>query len=332
MKTALIFGVSGQDGAYLSRLLLDKGYFVHGTSRDAARQLFTGLQALGVRERVTTHSLSMLDSGELQRLIDEVRPDEIYNLAGLSSVALSFVEPEMARESIAEAQARLLEVLRSSGAASRLYQSASSECFGDLPHGSSGDERTPFAPRSPYAEAKAEAHRTTIHYRETYGLYAVSGIVCNHESPLRTERFVTRKIFAAAAVAAAGSREKLALGDMSASRDWGYAAEYVEAMWLMLQRDLPDDFVIATGESHTVEELASAAFAEFGLDYRDHVTVDSSFFRPTDLRYSRGNPSRARRELGWEARTRFTGLVRLLADAERHAVGAKENQTLRAGS
>ncbi len=320
MKTALIFGVSGQDGAYLSRLLLDKGYLVHGTSRDAARQPFTGLQALGVRERVTTHSSSMRDSDELLRLIQHVRPDEIYNFAGLSSVALSFVEPETARESIAEAQARLLEVLRSSGVRSRLYQSASSECFGDLPHGSSGDERTAFAPRSPYAEAKAEAHRTTIHYRERYGLYAVSGIVCNHESPLRTDRFVTRKIFAAAAASAGGSSATLALGDMSVSRDWGYAAEYVEAMWLMLQRAQPEDFVLATGESHTVEELASAACAEFGLDHRDHVTVDSSFFRPTDLRYSRGNPSRARSELGWEARTKFAGLVRLLADAERLTV------------
>jgi GDPmannose 4,6-dehydratase len=323
MRTALIFGVSGQDGAYLSRFLLDRNYTVHGASRDASRQPFDRLHALGIRDRVATHTVSMLDADAVRRLIDEVHPDEIYNLAGLTSVALSFDEPSLARESIVIAHRTLLEALRSSSA--RLYHSASTECFGDMPPGSASDEQTPFAPRSPYASAKAEAHRMTVEYREKHGLYAVSGIVCNHESPLRGERFVTKKIFAAASAIAAGRADtKLTLGDLSASRDWGYAPEYVEAMWLMLQQKQPDDYVIATGESHTVDELAAAAFAEFGLDHRDHVVVDRSLFRPSDIHYSRGNPARAKERLGWEARTKFEGLVRVLAEAEQRVAVASE--------
>ena len=324
MKTALVLGVSGQDGAYLSRLLLERGYTVHGTSRDAAAQPFAGLHALGIRDRVVTHSQSMRDAADLRRLLDDVRPDEIYNLSGLSSVAHSFADPVMARESIAGAQQMLLDVVREVGAKSRVYHSASSECFGDRPAGSASDEETPFSPRSPYAEAKAEAHRTTVRYREEHGLYAVSGIVCNHESPLRGERFVTRKIIAAAAAIAAGrGNGKLAVGDLSVSRDWGYAAEYVEAMWLMLQQDEPADYVLATGESHTVEDLAAAAFAAFGLDHREHTRVDPTLFRPSELRYSRGNPARARKRLGWEARTKFAALVALLAEAERGRGGVR---------
>lgn len=321
MKTALILGVSGQDGAYLSRLLLDQGYAVHGTSRDAAAQPFTGLQSLRIRDRVVTHSASMRDAGELRQLVDQLRPDEIYNLSGLSSVAHSFADPVMARESIAGAQRMLLDVVRDAAPETRVYHSASSECFGVCPPGSASDEETELAPRSPYAEAKTEAHRTTVDYRQRYGLYAVSGIVCNHESPLRSDRFVTKKLIAAAAAIAAGrDTGKLAMGDLTVSRDWGYAAEYVEAMWLMLQQDAPEDYVLATGEAHTVEELAAAAFAQFGLDHRDHITVDPTIFRPTDLPYTRGNPARARERLGWEARTKFAALVRLLADAERRAV------------
>jgi GDPmannose 4,6-dehydratase len=312
MRTALIFGVSGQDGAYLSRFLLEKGYAVHGASRDAARQPFTRLQALGIRDRVVMHTAS-------RNLIDDVRPDEIYNLAGLSSVALSFKEPESARASIVDAQRGLLEVLRSYPN-TRLYHSASSECFGDIPRGSAADERTAFAPLSPYAAAKAEAHRATVEARDAYGLYAVSGIVFNHESPLRGDAFVTKKIVAAAAAVAEGQlTSKLAVGDLTASRDWGYAPEYVEAMWMMLQQERPSDFVIATGESHTVDEFAAAAFAEFDLDHRDHIVVDRAFFRPTDIHYSRGNPARAREQLGWQPRTKFADLVRLLAEAERVA-------------
>ncbi|HEX7155302.1 MAG TPA: GDP-mannose 4,6-dehydratase [Thermoanaerobaculia bacterium] len=325
MKTALVFGVSGQDGAYLSRLLLDKGYAVHGTSRDAARHSFERLEALGIGDRVVTHSMTLRDRDELRRFLDDIAPDEIYNLSGLSSVALSFAEPHAARASIADAQLLLLETVRASGAATRIYHSASTECFGNLPHGDASDERTPFAPCSPYAEAKAEAHRSTMHYRETHGLYAVSGIVCNHESPLRSDTFVTKKFIAAAA---RGS--KLTVGDLSVSRDWGYAAEYVEAMWLMLQQEQPADYVLATGESHTVEELVCAAFAEFGRDYRDHITVDPSLFRPAEIRYSRGNPSRAHEALGWVAHTRFDALVKLLADAERASLSKQAPAVLSA--
>jgi GDPmannose 4,6-dehydratase len=318
MKTALIFGVSGQDGAYLSRFLLGKGYLVHGVSRDAARNPFARLLALGIRWRVATHSASMRDFDELRRLIEEVRPDEIYNLSGLSSVGLSFAAPELAWESIAGAQTLLLDVVRAAGNGARLYHSASGDCFGETPHGSESDVTTPFAPLSPYAAAKAAAYRATAEYRQAYGLYACSGIVYSHESPLRGERFVTKKIVAAAAAAGAGLFEgTLPLGNLTASRDWGYAAEYVEAMWLMLQQEQPENQVIATGESATVEELAAAAFGEFDLDYREYVVVDRSLLRPSDIPYSRGNPARARRQIGWQARTKFPALVRLLADEAR---------------
>jgi GDPmannose 4,6-dehydratase len=297
-RTALIFGVSGQDGAYLSRLLLEKNYEVHGVSR---------------RDGVAMHTASMQDTDALRNLIDNVRPDEIYNLTGPSSVAQSFAMPQITIDSIVGAHRSLLEALRRSGSRSRLYHAASSECFGDLPRGSAADEHTPFAPRSPYAAAKAEAHRLTIEYRERFGIYAVSGLASNHESPLRGEQFVTKKIVSAAAAAAKGRLEqKLSLGNLSASRDWGYAPEYVDAMWRMLQQDQPADYVVATGESHTVEELAAAAFAAFGLDHREHIVVQPTLLRASDIQYSRGNPARARESLGWEAKTKFAALVRLL--------------------
>ncbi|MEA2463088.1 MAG: GDPmannose 4,6-dehydratase, partial [Acidobacteriota bacterium] len=316
--TALIFGVSGQDGAYLSRLLLGKGYAVHGVSRDPHRQPFARLHALGIRERVVMHQSSMRDGDELRRLLDEVQPDEIYNLAGLTSVAQSFDAAETAAASIAGAHQLLLRSLRLSGARSRLYHAASSDCFGDLEPGTAADESTPFAPRSPYAAAKAEAHRLTVDYRERFGLYAVSALVCNHESPLRGEQFVTSKVVAAAAAASRGTLAgKLHLGDLSVCRDWGYAPEYVDAMWRMLQQEQPADYVIATGESHSVEELVAAAFTAFGLEHRDYVVSDPTLLRPADIRYSRGNPTRAREHLGWQAQTRFADLVQLLADAAR---------------
>jgi len=321
MKTALILGVSGQDGAYLSRFLLEKNYAVHGTSRDARKQNFARLHTLGVRERVYTHSLSTMDVAAMRTLIAAVRPHEIYNLSGLSSVALSFAEPELTRTSVAEAQTLLLEAVLAVAPAARVYHSASSECFGNLPAGSAANERTPFAPRSPYADAKVAAHRVTRESRDRHGLHACSGIVFNHESPLRAETFVTKKVVKAAATIARGAAGgKLHLGDLSASRDWGYAAEYVEAMWLMLQQQKPDDFVIATGESHTVEEFAAAAFAAFDLDYREHVVVDDSLMRRSDLHYNRGDATYARQILGWAARTKFSALVQLLADAERASV------------
>lgn len=317
VKRALIFGVSGQDGAYLSRLLLDRGYEVHGVSRDAESQPFHRLIALGIRDRVITHSAAARDFRELLQLIDGIRPDEIYNLAGQSSVALSFSQPVETMDSIAQATLVMLEVIRYLKLPVRLYNSASSECFGDMPPGTASDESTPFFPRSPYAMAKAAAHWTTVNYREAYGIHACSGILFNHESPLRSERFVTRKIVTAAAQIAAGSRRRVTLGRLDVSRDWGYAAEYVEAIWRMLQRDEPEDFVIGTGESHTLEELTAAVFAQFNLDWQDHVDIDPSLFRASEITHSRSNPEKARRVLGWEAKTKFGELVKLLANAAR---------------
>jgi GDPmannose 4,6-dehydratase len=317
VKRALIFGVSGQDGAYLSRLLLERGYEVHGASRDAESQSFQRLVALGIRDRVITHSAAARDFRQLLQLIDGIRPDEIYNLAGQSSVALSFSQPVETMDSIAQATLVMLEVIRYLKLPVRLYNSASSECFGETRPGQASDESTPFFPHSPYATAKAAAYWTTANYREAYGIYACSGILFNHESPLRSERFVTKKIFAAAAGIAAGMRGRVTLGRLDVSRDWGYAPEYVEAMWRMLQQDEPQDFVIATGESHTLEDLTAAAFAQFDLDWRDHVDVDPSLFRASEIAYSRGNPEKSRRVLGWEAETRFEKLVGILAEGER---------------
>jgi GDPmannose 4,6-dehydratase len=314
VKRALIFGVSGQDGAYLSKLLLDRGYEVHGASRDAESQSFRRLGVLGIHDRVVTHSAAARDFRQLLQLIDGIRPDEIYNLAGQSSVGLSFEQPAETMDSIAQATLVMLEVIRYLKLPVRLYNSASSECFGEVNPGDASDETTPFFPRSPYATAKAAAYWTTANYREAYGIYACSGILFNHESPLRSERFVTKKIFAAAAAIAAGSRTRLTLGRLDVSRDWGYAPEYVEAMWRMLQQDDPQDFVIATGESHTLEELTSAAFAQFNLAWRDHVDIDPSLFRASEIAYSRGNPEKARRLLGWQAETKFDALVSTLAE------------------
>ncbi len=316
VKRALIFGISGQDGAYLSRFLLRRGYEVHGTSRDAEGQSFQRLMALDVAEKVITHSASTQDFRALLQIVDGVRPDEIYNLAGQSSVGLSFSQPVEAMDSIARATLVILEVIRYLKLPVRFYNSASSECFGEVPHGCASDETSPFFPRSPYATAKSSAQWTTSNYREAYGIWACSGILFNHESALRSERFVTKKLVTAAAEIAAGLRERVTVGRLDVWRDWGYAPEYVEAMWLMLQQDEPQDFVIATGESHTIEELTSAAFAEFGLDWRNHVDIDPSLYRASDIAYSRGNPEKSRRMLGWEAKTRFHDLVRILASGD----------------
>lgn len=313
MKRALIFGISGQDGAYLSRLLLSKGYEVHGTSRDAELQPFKRLHALGVRDRVTTHSVSLRDFRELLQLIGHLRPDEIYNLAAQSSVSLSFAQPIETMESIAQAQLLILEVIRYLKLPTRLYHSSSSECFGESPRDTGSDESSPFLPRSPYATAKATAHWETTNYRDAYGLFACSGITFNHESELRGERYVTRKTIDGAARIARGEQQQLVLGDLGTSRDWGYAPEYVDAIWRMLQQDAPDDYVIATGESHTVAEFAQAAFAHFGLDWQQYVVSDPAFYRPSEIRYSRGNPARAARELGWRASTRFEQLIERLS-------------------
>lgn len=315
MKKALIFGVSGQDGAYLSQLLVGKGYEVHGTSRDAETEPFANLRTLGIRDSVAVHSASLLDFRNLLHLVSEIEPDEIYNLAAQSSVALSFSQPVETMESNALGTLQMLEVIRYLKAPIRFYNAASSECFGDVADGSASDEESAFRPRSPYATAKAAAHWATVNYREAYDLYACSGILFNHESPLRPRRFVTRKIACAAASIAKGRSGKISIGDLDVSRDWGYAPEYVEAMWLMLQQPSADDYVIATGESHSLRELVSCTFEHFGLDWREHVEIDESFFRPAEIRYSRGEPRKAAAKLGWAAKTRFKELAVLLAES-----------------
>jgi GDPmannose 4,6-dehydratase len=319
MKRALICGVSGQDGAYLARLLLEKGYAVIGTSRDAQSTSFANLDRLGIAGRVEKQSMVLTDRQTIIEALGRFEPDEVYNLAGQSSVALSFRQPVETFESIANGTLNLLEAIRITGLPIRYYNAGSSECFGDTA-GEPATENTPFAPRNPYATAKASAHWTVANYREAYGLFACTGILFNHESPLRPKHFVTRKIVTAACEIAAGRKEALELGDISISRDWGWAPEYVDAMWRMLQQDRPEDFVIATGESHTLEDFCRVAFDAVGLDYRDHLRTSGTFLRPSDIPDARGDPAKAERLLGWRARTTMPDVVRRIVEAERKGV------------
>lgn len=313
---ALICGISGQDGALLARLLLEKGYDVVGTSRDAELSRFANLERLGIADRVRTCSMTLTDFRSVIQVLRETEPDEVYNLAGQSSVGLSFAQPVETLESIAFGTLNLLEALRFVGASTRLYNAASSECFGAAPADAPANESTPFHPRSPYGVAKATAFWTVANYREAYGLFATSGILFNHESPLRPDRFVTRKVVRAAVRIAAGSREKLRLGALAVVRDWGWAEEYVDAMWRMLQHEAPADFVIATGRSHSLERFVERCFDLLGLDWRDHVERDDSLLRASDIAESHGDPSRARALLGWEARVDFDEMLRRLISAE----------------
>lgn len=315
VKRALICGISGQDGAYLSRLLLEKGYQVHGTARDAQMSTFANLRRLGLADGVAFHSMAPNDFRSVLQVLVKARPDEIYNLAGQSSVGLSFEQPVETLESISVGTLNLLEAIRFVGRPARLYSAGSSECFGNT-GGEAADETTPFRPRSPYAVAKATAFWEVANYREAYDLFACTGILFNHESPLRPERFVTRKIVSAACRIARGGAEKLHLGNVSIARDWGWAPEYVEAMWLMLQRERPDDYVIATGESNTLEHFVAEAFACLGLDWREHVVSDPSLLRPSEIMVSRGNPEKAATELGWCAGSRMREVVSRMVIAE----------------
>jgi GDPmannose 4,6-dehydratase len=321
-KTALIFGISGQDGGYLAQLLLAKGYDVHGTSRDAEVSGFASLRALGILDRVTVHSTVLTDFRSTLQVIARVEPDEIYNLAGQSSVGLSFQQPVETLESMAVATLNVLEAMRFLQSTARFYNAGSSECFGDTGD-VAADESMPFRPRSPYAVAKATAFWEVANYRESYGLYACSGILFNHESPLRPARFVTRKITAAAARIKAGSGETLKLGDLAIERDWGWAPEYVEAMWRMLQEPEADDFVIATGEAHSLEAFVAAAFGTLDLDWHDHVEVDPALFRPSEVRHSRGNAAKAAERLGWRAGTRMPEVVARMVEAEQARLAAE---------
>ena len=309
MKTALICGISGQDGTYLAKLLLDKGYEVIGTSRDAQMSGFANLSKLGILGKVRVVSMAMNDFRSVLQVLSQIKPDEVYNLAGQSSVALSFEQPVETLESITVGTLNLLEAIRFLGRDIRFYNANSSECFGDAGE-IAADERTPFRPRSPYAVAKSAAFWEVDNYREAYGLYACSGILFNHESPLRPERFVTQKIVRAACRIAAHKQGTLKLGNLSIQRDWGWASEYVDAMWRMLQQVKAEDYVIATGETSRLEDFVAEAFRLVGLDWRDHVESDPALLRPTDLKIGRANPEKAREKLGWVADSKMKDVVR----------------------
>jgi len=310
-KRALICGISGQDGTYLTELLLGKGYEVTGASRDAGSSDFHNLTARGLRERVRLVSMNLTDFRSVLQVLTQARPDEIYNLAGQSSVSLSFEQPIDTFDSVAVAALNLLEAIRFMARPIRLYNACSSECFGDTGD-AAANEDTPFRPNSPYATARAAAYWSVANYRDAYGLHACSGILFNHESPLRPERFVTQKVVSAARRIAGGSKERLTLGTLSIVRDWGWAPEYVEAMWRMLQQEKVRDYVVATGEAHSLEEFVAETFRALGLDWHAHVDIDKSLGRPTDPHAVRGDPRRAAAELGWKAQTRMHDLVRKL--------------------
>lgn len=313
-RRALIFGISGQDGAYLAHHLLDLGYEVHGTSRDKELTSFSNLHRLGIAEAVRLHSASLIDFRSVLQVISDADASEIYNLAGQSSVSLSFGQPVETLDSTIFGPLNILESLRLLKSDVRIYNACSSECFGDTAEAAS--ESTPFHPRSPYGVGKAAAFWTVANYREAYGQFACSGILFNHESPLRPRRFVTQKIVAGAAAIAAGETEVLRLGNLSVQRDFGWAPEYVEAMAAMLRADTPADYVIATGQTHSLQHFVAETFAWFGLDWRKHVEMDQALLRPTDIGYSAGDPTKAYEQLGWRAKFGMSAVAAMLAKAE----------------
>ena len=320
MKKALITGITGQDGSYLADLLLHKGYEVHGIIRRASTfntgridHLYQDPHINGVR--LFLHYGDLADSVNLVKLIYELKPEEVYHLGAQSHVRVSFDIPEYTGDVTALGTTRILEAMREAGVNARFYQASSSEMFGkvqEVPQ----TEKTPFWPRSPYGAAKMYAYWITVNYRESYGMHASNGILFNHESPRRGETFVTRKISRAVAAIKLGKQEHLYLGNLDAKRDWGYAPEYVEAMWLMLQQDHPDDFVVATNESHTVEEFVAHAFARVDLDWRDHVKHDTRYERPAEVDLLIGDASKAKKQLSWEPKVRFSELVNIMVDAD----------------
>ncbi len=312
---ALICGVSGQDGSYLAKFLLDRGYDITGTSRDAQMSSFGNLVRLGIRGQITLESMAITDFRSVINVMRRAAPQEVYNLAGQSSVGLSFQQPVETLESNIVGTLNLLEAIRFLGEPIRFYNAASSECVGDT-GGAPASETDAFRPRSPYAVAKAAAFWQVANYREAYNLFACSGILFNHESPLRPARFVTRKIVSAACRIAAGSQERLCLGNIGIQRDWGWAPEYVEAMWLMLQQKQASDYVIATGQCHSLETFTAAAFEAVHLNWKNHVEIDSSLLRPAEILIGRGNPAKANRELGWKARHDMFSVVRMMIEAE----------------
>jgi GDPmannose 4,6-dehydratase len=313
-RSALITGITGQDGSYLAELLLEKGYDVHGMVRRASTEKFDRIEHL--RDRITLHQGDLLDHRSLTDTLRASKPAEIYNLAAMSFVAVSWIQPTLTAEFTGVGVTRLLEAMREVCPEARFYQASSSEMFGkvrEVPQ----TESTPFYPRSPYGVAKAYGHFITVNYRESYDLHATSGILFNHESPRRGLEFVTRKVTWHAAAIKHGLRQELRLGNLDAQRDWGYAQDYVEAMWHMLQRDDPEDFVIATGKMHTVRDCVQIAFDESGIpDWEKHVTIDPAFLRPAEVDQLVGDPSNAKRLLGWEPTTSFEELIRLMTRAD----------------
>jgi GDPmannose 4,6-dehydratase len=309
MKKALIFGVSGQDGSYLAKLLLSKDYTVYGTSRDAQISSFKNLEHLGIRSSVNLESVALNDFRSVLQVLSKTCPDEIYNLAGQTSVGLSFEQPVETLESIAIGTLNILEAIRFVGKPTKFYNAASSEIFGDI-NGDAADESTPFSPRSPYAVAKATAFWEVANYRESYGLFACSGILFNHDSPLRPERFVTQKIISSVCRIMERKQDKLYLGNIDIQRDWGWAEDYVEAMYLMLQQKNSDDYVIATGESYKLADFIEIAFKLADLDWHDYVISDRNLCRPSDIAISRGNPAKAEAKLGWKAKHKINEIIR----------------------
>lgn len=321
-KVALITGITGQDGSYLSELLLEKGYEVHGLVRRSSTfnrsridHLFERGEEGGSGHQLHLHYGDLTDSSSLRALVTKIKPDEVYNLGAQSHVKISFEVPEYTGEVTGIGTLRLLEAIRDSGLKPRIYQAGSSEMYGkvmEIPQ----KETTPFYPRSPYGAAKVYSHWIAVNYREAYNLFISNGILFNHESPRRGENFVSRKITLGVAAIKLGLQKELVLGNMDAKRDWGYAKDYVEAMWMMLQADKPDDFVVATNETHTVHEFCQKAFAHVGLDYKKYVRTDAKFFRPTEVDILIGDYSKATKQLGWKPRTSFDELVKLMVDSD----------------
>jgi GDPmannose 4,6-dehydratase len=313
VKRALITGITGQDGSHLAEFLLEKGYEVHGLVRRASSH--NGERLATIRERVTLHTGDLLDQRSLGDVLRECQPQEIYNLAAMSFVGASWVQPTLTAEVTGLGVTRILEAMREACPEARFYQASSSEMFGKVRE-TPQNESTPFYPRSPYGVAKAYGHFITVNYRESYNLFACSGILFNHEGPRRGREFVTRKISHGVAAIKLGMAEELRLGNLDASRDWGYTPDYVEAMWLMLQLDEPDDFVVGTGKSHTVREFVDLAFAHAGLGVDDHIRIDPALMRPAEVEHLIADPTKAREVLGWEPRTSFEELVRIMVDAD----------------
>ncbi|NMC18978.1 MAG: GDP-mannose 4,6-dehydratase [Thermogutta sp.] len=317
-KRALITGITGQDGSYLAEFLLEQGYEVHGMVRRSSTEGFDRIRH--IRSRVMLHQADLLDQLSIVRLLDAIRPHELYNLAAMSFVPTSWEQPLLTGEFTALGVTRVLEAIRQVDPGIRFYQASSSEMFGDVRE-EPQDENTRFWPRSPYGVAKVYGHWITVNYRESFGIFGCSGILFNHESPRRGKEFVTRKVTDAAARIKLGLQDKLHLGNLDAMRDWGFAGDYVRAMWMMLQQDKPDDYVIATGEKHSVRELVETAFSYVGLDWRKHVEIDPKLIRPAEVCTLRGDASKARRILGWQPQVSFTALVRMMVDSDLETVG-----------